>query len=192
MLQIVSKAFFAIFMLGLTLIFSACSSGVPTQDDIPPMTPVEAQPVSETPAANQADSLPVEIPAPETSPISTPEPTPTDLPTEMAEPISPLALPVLEPTLASIPRGVLPPVGSETSVAAAIADLSKQTSVPADQISLTSVEPMEWSDASLGCPQEGMMYAQVITPGYLIVLTAQGQQYEYHTDQKANVTLCNK
>ena len=24
----------------------------------------------------------------------------------------------------------------------------------------------------LGCPQEGMMYAQVITPGYLMVLEA--------------------
>jgi hypothetical protein len=51
---------------------------------------------------------------------------------------------------------------------------------------------MEWSDASLGCPQEGMMYAQVITPGYLIVLEAQGQTFEYHTDQGTNVVLCQK
>ena len=41
---------------------------------------------------------------------------------------------------------------------------------------------MEWSDASLGRPQPGMMYAQVITPGYLVVLEADGQQYTYHTD----------
>jgi hypothetical protein len=36
------------------------------------------------------------------------------------------------------------------------------------------------------------MYAQVITPGFLIVLAAQGQTYEYHTDQKATVVLCNR
>jgi hypothetical protein len=37
-----------------------------------------------------------------------------------------------------------------------------------------------------------MMYAQVITPGYLIILAAEGQQYEYHTDQAANVVLCQQ
>jgi hypothetical protein len=52
------------------------------------------------------------------------------------------------------------------------------------------MEEQQWSDTSLGCPQEGFMYAQVITPGYLIVLEAQGQTYEYHTDTQANVVLC--
>jgi hypothetical protein len=82
--------------------------------------------------------------------------------------------------------------GSEAALAAAIADLSQRTGVSADQITLVSMEAREWSDASLGCPQEGMMYAQVITPGYLIILAAQGQQYEYHTDQAANVVLCQQ
>ena len=54
------------------------------------------------------------------------------------------------------------------------------------------MEAVEWSDASLGCPQEGFMYAQVITPGYLIILEAQGEQYEYHTDQTTNVVLCQE
>jgi hypothetical protein len=82
--------------------------------------------------------------------------------------------------------------GSETAVAAAIANLSKQTGLPTDQINIDSVTAMEWPDSSLGCPQEGMMYAQVITPGYLIGLSAQGKTYEYHTDQKTNVILCKK
>jgi hypothetical protein len=89
-------------------------------------------------------------------------------------------------------QGVPPIPGSEAALAAAVADLTKQTGLPADQITLVSIEGRDWSDASLGCPQEGMMYAQVITPGYLIILEVQGQQYEYHTDQTTNVILCNQ
>ncbi|MBI1879924.1 MAG: hypothetical protein HYR94_17170 [Chloroflexi bacterium] len=193
MLQIASKACFAILMVGPVVIFTACTAGLPTQEDIPPVTPVEAQSVPESTPVNQPEptviGLPNEISSPETSPINPPEPTPTGLPTEIVEPGSPVAPPAVTPA----DRAAQPVSGSEAAVAAAIADLSKQTGVPADQITVNSVEPMNWPDTSLGCPQEGMMYAQVITPGYLIVLTAQGQQYEYHTDQQAtNVVLCNK
>jgi hypothetical protein len=52
------------------------------------------------------------------------------------------------------------------------------------------VEAVDWSDTSLGCPEPGMAYAQVITPGYLIVLGAAGQTYEYHTDEHSSVVLC--
>jgi len=51
---------------------------------------------------------------------------------------------------------------------------------------------VEWSDASLGCPKPGFAYAQVITPGYRIVLTAGQQQYEYHTDKSRAVVLCER
>jgi hypothetical protein len=36
------------------------------------------------------------------------------------------------------------------------------------------------------------MYAQVITPGYRVVLEAGGQRYEYHTDTGRFVVLCEK
>jgi hypothetical protein len=36
-----------------------------------------------------------------------------------------------------------------------------------------------------------MMYAQVITPGYRIVLEADGKTYTYHTSQ-SHVVLCEK
>jgi hypothetical protein len=35
-----------------------------------------------------------------------------------------------------------------------------------------------------------MFYAQVITPGYLIVLQAAGRTLEYHTDSGRRVELC--
>jgi hypothetical protein len=69
-------------------------------------------------------------------------------------------------------------------------DLEKQLSVTADQITVVSATYMDWPDSSLGCPKPGMAYAQVVTPGYRIVL-AQGQkQYDYHTDLKAAMVLC--
>jgi hypothetical protein len=39
--------------------------------------------------------------------------------------------------------------------------------LPAD-LKLLSSEQVQWSDSSLGCPQPGMMYAQVITSGYVL------------------------
>ena len=73
-------------------------------------------------------------------------------------------------------RALRPTVGE-----LAVADLAKQLGIATESITVRSVEAVEWSDASLGCPEPGMMYAQVITPGYRIVLEANGQSYEYHT-----------
>lgn len=69
-------------------------------------------------------------------------------------------------------------------IQAAQADLAERLNISLEGIVIQSAEAVEWPDASLGCPQPGMMYAQVITPGYRIVLTAQGQDYVYHSDQK--------
>lgn len=193
----VGKLYLAMLLTGLVLVMAACGVAAPPED-IPPMT-IEAQSAPETTPVSQpeptATNLPAEISVPEPTPTLPSEPAPTSLPNEISEPVSPLVPPAAAPAPvqadeAGQPAPTVP--GSETAVAAAVADLSKQTGVSADQITVDAVEPMEWPDASLGCPQEGMMYAQVITPGYLIVLSAQGQTYEYHADQRANVVLCNK
>jgi len=60
----------------------------------------------------------------------------------------------------------------------------------AEDVSVKSVVSQEWRNSGLGCPREGMMYAQVITPGYLIELTAGGKVYEFHTDMNQSVVLC--
>lgn len=69
-------------------------------------------------------------------------------------------------------------------------DLSKRVSNTVDQIKTVAVEKKEWPDSSLGCPQPGYMYAQVITPGYWIILEANGEKYDYHTDLEGRVVLC--
>ncbi len=76
-------------------------------------------------------------------------------------------------------------------VAQAVADLAGRLAIAADAIQVRSVEAVEWPDASLGCPQPGMMYAQVITPGYRIVLEAAGRAYEYHSSY-AHVVYCGR
>ncbi len=53
-------------------------------------------------------------------------------------------------------------------------------------------DPVEWGDTSLGCPMPGMVYAQVITPGFRLVFDYQGQQNEYHTDRDgSSVVACD-
>jgi len=69
-------------------------------------------------------------------------------------------------------------------------DLSEHLDIPVGEISLISAEAVDWNDSSLGCPQPGMMYAQVITPGYKISLLANGISYAYHTDTVKNIILC--
>ncbi len=60
-------------------------------------------------------------------------------------------------------------------------DLVQATGAASDAITVFSTEEVEWSDTSLGCPQPDEMYAQVITPGYLIVLETGAETYKYHT-----------
>jgi hypothetical protein len=87
---------------------------------------------------------------------------------------------------------VTPPAGAQEVVRLAKEDLAQRLKLAPDDIQLVSVEAVDWSDTSLGCPQPGMMYAQVITPGYRVVLEAEGKQYNYHTDEGQFVVLCEK
>ena len=72
-------------------------------------------------------------------------------------------------------------------------DLMQATSAASDEITTVSTEEMEWSDSSLGCPEPDTMYAQMITPGYLIVLETGGETYKYHsgTDPEGPLVQCN-
>lgn len=80
---------------------------------------------------------------------------------------------------------LIPPAtpGPDTAPMQARAALAAQLGIAADGIAVVSVEPVEWPDACLGLPQADEMCAQVITPGYRIVLEAPGGRYTAHTDQ---------
>jgi len=72
----------------------------------------------------------------------------------------------------------------------AIRDLASRLDVNPELINVISINPITWPDASLGCPQEGMMYAQVETEGFIIWLEANGNPYRYHTDTSEKVVFC--
>jgi len=82
------------------------------------------------------------------------------------------------------------PYEARLVVELAKADLARRAEIPVSEISVISVEAVDWPDTSLGCPEPGMAYAQVITPGYLIVLEAKGQTFEYHSDEGRFMVLC--
>ena len=54
---------------------------------------------------------------------------------------------------------------------------------------LVAFEPVEWGDASLGCPEPDVLYAQVLTPGFRLVFEHEGQRHEYHTNQDGSTTV---
>ena len=85
-----------------------------------------------------------------------------------------------EPTPASHPD---PPY----AVLAAEQHLSEELGIPVDEIEYVSFSREEWPDACLGLAEPDEMCAQVITPGWRIVLTAEGQQYVYRTDESGGV-----
>lgn len=62
---------------------------------------------------------------------------------------------------------------------------------PAD-VHVEQVEAHQWGDSSLGCPRPGLQYSQVVTDGYLIVVSAGGKTLEYHSDARGRVVLCQE
>ncbi|MFP5347701.1 MAG: hypothetical protein ACLGIA_11835 [Actinomycetes bacterium] len=83
-----------------------------------------------------------------------------------------------------------PAAGGAAEVA--VRDLADRVGVAPDQVSVVRVEEVTWNDSSLGCPKPGMFYAQVITPGSLIVLETGGRSYEYHAADGRPPVLCER
>lgn len=86
------------------------------------------------------------------------------------------------------------PVPPEASAAVDAARQAAATrlGVAPDQLQVTEVQPQQWPDASLGCPQPGQLYSQIVTPGFSVVIASGGHELEYHTDTRNRVTLCHE
>jgi hypothetical protein len=69
-------------------------------------------------------------------------------------------------------------------------DLAQRLSIPASQIKTMEAKEVSWPDASLGCPQPDITYAQIPTPGYLVVLEYAGNNYEYHASIRGAILYC--
>jgi len=66
---------------------------------------------------------------------------------------------------------------------AAVTALSENLGLTVDKIRLVSTEAVEWPDGCLGVAEEGLVCAQVITPGFRVMLEADGKKVEYRTNE---------
>ncbi len=106
------------------------------------------------------------------------------------------AVPIVETAVATPARRETPlatPSSDEAqSIDLAKQDLAKRKGIATDRISVVTVTAVQWPTSALGCPQPGTMYSQIVTPGYRILLEADGVTYEYHTDQGERAVYCAK
>ena len=65
----------------------------------------------------------------------------------------------------------------------------EQLNLPADKIKLVSTEAVTWPDGCLGIVRMGVMCTQAEVPGFKIILEADGQEYEFHTNQDGSVVM---
>ncbi len=131
--------------------------------------------------------------APETL---TPVPFRTAIPPTGMPPGSPTTGPA---STAAPPQAASPEAGATPTVPLpeppdpieeAIKALSREIGVPPGTIALVEAMPVQWNDSSLGCPQPGTAYLQVITPGYLVTLSAGETTYRVHTDLAGSAVVC--
>ena len=61
--------------------------------------------------------------------------------------------------------------------------VSEILGVPVESIQLKSVEQQQWPNGCLGLPEPNEACTDVVTPGWLVVFTANGQEYRFRVDQ---------
>ncbi|MCD6520103.1 MAG: hypothetical protein J7M05_09305 [Anaerolineae bacterium] len=152
-----------IYLLILALLVGCTPRGTATPQIIQTATPTP----KESPLAPPSPTLSAS-PTVRKAPPSQHEEREKDKPTSTPEVLSLKDLSEAQRTLANL----------------AIADLAKRMGVDPSQISLESMEPRMFRDSSLGVPEPGKVYLQVITPGYVITLRLGGHTYVYHGSGK--------
>ena len=121
-------------------------------------------------------------------------------PTEDSVPREPLSPPQGIPSTLTVTPSQVDTTGTESPtplsnelknlVEKAKADLGQHLSISTSEIELETAFKVIWPDSSLGCPQPGLEYAQVLTEGFLIYLEVDNQLYKYHTDSGEQIILC--
>jgi hypothetical protein len=86
-------------------------------------------------------------------------------------------------TLPTLAPGISEGVPS-TVIDAAVADAAARAGVSLAEVTVVSAESATFPDGGLGCPEPDMMYTQVLTPGYQVVVEAGGQEYDYRASAR--------
>lgn len=97
--------------------------------------------------------------------------------------------PAEQPASAPAPGGEIP--AELQPIAEKAAGIAASTfHVPVEEVTTTSVQPVTWSDSSLGCPEEGKMYSQKLTEGYLATVVVSGATHEVHMNANGQGLVC--
>ena len=91
--------------------------------------------------------------------------------------------------LQEMPQPGIPNPSAAASNKAAV-DFADQLGIDVGEVQIVSIEQVEWPDSSLGCAKSGQNYLMVITPGFRIILEANGEMAEYHADMQGRIVRC--
>ncbi len=182
----------------LVCVLSACGSQSPTiaetsqpedeEERSPEQLVTDTAPVAPTATPTEPPSAPTEG---SESPLPTP-PLPVAPTVDAGETrrVSPVPLPVEpgpiggpEPAPGEVPEDLL------TNI---LTDLQEREGLGREEIVIERAEAVVWRDGSLGCPKPGMMYLQVLTPGYFVVLRVGDDLYNYHAGESGSFLLCEQ
>src|SRR5918999_697742 len=172
-----------IAFLVLMMLAGACAA--PQQDSDMTGTPSGQN----TPAGDQGNGLPDQRQPPSSPPATDgdtgndrggqdmPEPTPTrdHLPERVPGDMPPVT--------GEAPEDVLSPI---------IDDVAERTGAEPAEIEVLRSQSITWNDGSLGCPKPGMVYTQALVDGYWVVLSYQGQEFDYRVNEHEAFFLCEK
>lgn len=145
------------------------TTGITAEDSIPPTT--------EASAATEPPPPPTTI---ELNPVTTttkfPAPDSSGIPSG---------------STTSLYAGQIDP-GLQPFIAMATEDLASRLGIAAADAEVVSAVIVTWGDSSLGCPQPGMEYLQVLEEGSVIELGYNGRFYRYHSGGERTPFLCDQ
>lgn len=87
--------------------------------------------------------------------------------------------------------GLAPQSTKEQAIEAAKAALREEPDVGDGALVVRRADAVEWPDAGLGCPEEGKSYAQVVTPGFRVLLQVNAKVYRVHVGE-GRAVVCGK
>lgn len=139
-----------------------------------PTVPATAAPAGATPTSEHTDDA-----------SGGSDPTPTTQEVEAVEPLQ-------GGNVGRVYSGDEYPSELSGVVAGMITDTAGLLGVEEGDVAVITVAEVTWSDASLGCPQPGMVYAQVVTDGLQVVLQADDLLFDYRADGVDSWMLCSQ
>lgn len=120
-------------------------------------------------------------------------PTATYTPTPVTPTVTPAGLPGPADLVTPSPQSgpVLIPAPAQPLLERALDDLAAQLSVSSSSIRVLRLERATWTSIDLGCGEApATAVSNLEIEGFRFLLQAGGETYEYHTDDRSSVRLC--